>query len=209
MLLSMVLEKNCDSSSTIWFNCRNETLKEHSSDKKTSSQPISSVVPHPTLEMHCTAGGKGSYEFITNFWMKFLKWKCAFLRRLWSSSEVSHIRSSRAQAQQGCVELGPVWEGEVTLSSSDNLDFMHKRPSEIRTEQKDVEEGEEGRALPNLNWPSKGFCPHESSLMVLCRGDAELWDARFDLFPLLKISSSRPLEHTPGVVKWRGTHLDL
>lgn len=44
-----------------------------SSDEKTSSQPISSVVPHPNVEMHCTAEGKGSYEFITNFRMKFLK----------------------------------------------------------------------------------------------------------------------------------------
>lgn len=59
MLLSKVPEKNCDSFSTIWLNCRNETLNEHSSGEKTPSQPISSVVPHPNLEMHCTAGGQG------------------------------------------------------------------------------------------------------------------------------------------------------
>lgn len=46
MLLSKVPEKKCDSSSTIWLNCRNETLKEHSWDEKTSSRPICS----PTSE---------------------------------------------------------------------------------------------------------------------------------------------------------------
>lgn len=51
---------------------------------------------------------------------------------------------------------------------------MHKNPNERQTKQKDVEEGEERRALPNLNWPNKGFYPHETSLMVLCRGDTDL-----------------------------------
>lgn len=51
---------------------------------------------------------------------------------------------------------------------------MHKNPNERQAKQKDVEEGEERRALCKLTWCSKGFGPHGTSLMVLCRGDAEL-----------------------------------
>lgn len=68
--------------------------------------------------------------------------------------------------------------------------------------QKDVEEGEERRALSNLNGPSKGSCPRETSFMALW-----LRDARFNLCPLLKESSGWPLACTPGVAKWGAPHL--
>lgn len=64
--------------------------------------------------------------------------------------------------------------------------------SKRQREQEEVIEGKERGALSNPNWPGKGFYPHKTGLMVLCREDAQRL-TRLNPCPLLKTSGSSTL----------------